>query len=663
MVAQTATAPVTLQIGGINEEVSVSANAEMITTETGMVGHLVDQKRIVDLPLNGRQPQTLLFLAPGTVNETGKYCLVNCQGGVYPGQQDANVGGAGPRSVNFQMDGAGHNDSYVSTNLPFPNPDAVQEFNLQSDNLSAQYGMGAGAVVNIVTRSGTNTIHGDVFEFVRNGDMNARNFFAPKQDTLKRNQYGGSVGGPILKDKLFYFGTYQGTRIRSAAQGSVAFVPTAAERGGNFAGSGITVHDPVTGVPYPNNQIPANLLSAPSQTFLNSIPLPNGPNGQLTYTGASLVQNDDQYMIKLNWIQGKNQVSGSYFWTRFNEPPDINIAKQNIIAADGSGNYVKVQNLALNDTYSYSPSLLFNTWFGWTSQTGGSRSGAPFAFSAAGVNIAAPTPPELVLSVGGFFSVSTNHLGDFSRGDYTIREDVALQRGPQEIHIGGEAVRVSNDLTNTYTMSGQFTFGNSLTGSNVSDFLMGQASRFLQGGGEFKNIAGTLWSLYVQDNIRVTPKLRLEFGPSLGSLLPVHGDQGARRLLSAGKPSRPASRTHRSACCLAAATQTRAVPRKPARKRTGPTSLRDLALLISLDQEERRYYAAVEAFTIRRLARMIRMDWRIRPRSVLDLTTRGAFNLPILTRVSAFRIRFPRSTVPVCRDRTPHSRCRFRFTA
>ena len=268
VVAQTATVPVTLQVGSINEEVSVSANAEMITTETGMVGQLVDQKRIVDLPLNGRQPQTLLFLAPGTVNETGKYCLVNCQGGVYPGQQDANVGGAGPRSVNFQMDGAGHNDSYVSTNLPFPNPDAVQEFNLQSDNLSAQYGMGAGAVVNIVTRSGTNTIHGDVFEFVRNGDMNARNFFAPKQDTLKRNQYGGSVGGPILKDKLFYFGTYQGTRIRSAAQGSVAFVPTAAERVGNFAGSGITVHDPITGVPYLNNQIPANLLSAPSQTFL-----------------------------------------------------------------------------------------------------------------------------------------------------------------------------------------------------------------------------------------------------------------------------------------------------------------------------------------------------------------------------------------------------------
>ena len=102
----------------------------------------------------------------------------------------------------------------------------------------------------MVTKSGTNDIHGDVFEFVRNGDLNARNFFAPTQDTLKRNQYGGAVGGPILKNRLFYFGTYQGTKIRSAAQGNVAFVPTAAERSGDFSGSGMTVKDPVTGMPF-----------------------------------------------------------------------------------------------------------------------------------------------------------------------------------------------------------------------------------------------------------------------------------------------------------------------------------------------------------------------------------------------------------------------------
>lgn len=197
-VNQAVNIPVVLKVGSVSEQITVTGEAPLLDTETATVGQLISNKSIVNLPLNGRQPQALLFLAAGTVNETGKYCLTNCQGGVYPGEQDASVGGAGSRSVNYQMDGGDHNDSYVNTNLPFPNPDAIQEFNVQTDNMSAQYGLGAGAVVNIVTESGTNSIHGKAFEFVRNGDMNAKNYFAPSHDTLKRNQYGVAVGGPIL---------------------------------------------------------------------------------------------------------------------------------------------------------------------------------------------------------------------------------------------------------------------------------------------------------------------------------------------------------------------------------------------------------------------------------------------------------------------------------
>lgn len=526
IVDQPVNIPVKLQIGSVNEQVTVEADAELVNTESGTVGQVIDSKSIVDLPLDGREPQTLLFLSAGTVNETGNYCLVNCQGGVYPGEQDANVNGAGPRGVNYQMDGGGHNDTYLNANLPFPNPDAMQEFNVETDNLSAQYGIGAGAVVNMVTKSGTNDIHGDVFEFVRNGDFNARNFFAPTQDTLKRNQYGGAIGGPILKNKLFYFGTYQGTKIRSAAQGNVAFVPTAAERTGNFAGSGITVSDPLTGIPFANDQIPAARLSAPAQYFLNHMLLPNGPNGQLTFAGANIVQNDDQYLIKMNYVQGKNQLSGSWFWTRFDEPPDTTIGAQNIIAADGNGNQVTVKNLAVNDTYSMSARVLFNSWFSWTSQTGGSLSGAPFGLPAAGIDIAAPTPPEIAMSVNGFFSVNTNHLGTFDRGDYSFREDVTLERGVHEIHLGGEALHVSNNLVNTYNMSGNFTFGGALSGSNLSDFLLGTASNFVQGGGEYKNLDGVLWSLYAQDNIRVSPKLKVEFGVRWDPYFPYTEEKG-----------------------------------------------------------------------------------------------------------------------------------------
>ena len=234
-VDQAASLTVVMQVGQVSEEVTVEANAELVGTRNGTLGQLVDQQRVVELPLNGRMAQSLVFLAAGTVDLGRNGCRICGHGGVYPGEQTAGVNGAGMAQVNYQLDGAGHNDTYLNVNVPFPNPDAVQEFNLQASNFTAEYGNAAGGIVNIVTRSGTNQIRGSVFEFLRDGSLNARNFFAPEKDTLKRNQFGGSAGGPILRDRLFYFGTYQGTRIRSEAAGRVAFVPTAAERAGDFS--------------------------------------------------------------------------------------------------------------------------------------------------------------------------------------------------------------------------------------------------------------------------------------------------------------------------------------------------------------------------------------------------------------------------------------------
>src|SRR5882762_5175563 len=232
------------------------------------------------MPLNGRRPERLVYLAPGTIDLGRNSCQICGQGGVYPGEETAGVNGAGIYQVNFQLDGASHNDTYINASLPFPNPDSVQEFSLQSSNFTAEYGNAGGGIVNIVTRSGTNQIHGSAFEFLRNGALNARNFFAPTQDTLKRNQYGGSVGGPILKDKLFFFGTYQGTRVTTAASGNVTFVPTAAERTGDFSSITRGLIDPVSKQPFPGNQIPASRIDAVSKYFLNSIALPNGAGRQ-----------------------------------------------------------------------------------------------------------------------------------------------------------------------------------------------------------------------------------------------------------------------------------------------------------------------------------------------------------------------------------------------
>ena len=528
-VNQAATQTITLKVGGVSESVTVSADAELVSTRTADSGQLVDQRKITDLPLNGRQAQALIYLAPGTVDTTSRYCGVNCFGGVYPGEQQAAVNGTGPSQVNYQLDGAGHNDTYLNMNLPFPNPDAVQEFTLDSNNMSAQFGNSAGGVVNIVTRSGTNEIHGDLFEFLRNGDLNARNFFAPTHDSLKRNQFGGSVGGPSLGISYFTFGTYQGTRTRSAAQGQIGFVPTAAERSGDFSGllPKTQLSNPVSGAAYPNNQIPVSQISPITQKLLQYIPLPNGPGRQLTYVGPPAKQNDDQYMGKVDYNLGKNQISGRYFDTQFTQNPTP--FTNNILQADSNGNTVHIRNAALNHTFTARPSLLFNTWFGWNSQTGGAVPAALFGWNDLGVKIAVPAgePPESYLSIGGAFTANTGWKGAFDRGDYTIREDVTWIKGAHEVHVGSEFVRLEKHIVNTYRMGGFITFNNNLSGDNLADFMIGRVSNFTQGGGEFSYLTGTRWSSYVQDNWRVNQRLALNLGLRWEPFFPFQ-EQGGR---------------------------------------------------------------------------------------------------------------------------------------
>ena len=434
-VNQLASQSIVLQVGQVSDKITVEANADLVDTRSGTVGQLIDREKIVELPLNGRLAQRLVFLAAGTVDLGRNGCRICGHGGVYPNEQTAGVNGAGMGQVNYQLDGVGHNDTYLNVNVPFPNPDSIQEFNLQANNFTAEYGNAGGGIVNIVTRSGTNQIHGSAFEFLRNGKLNARNFFAPTQDTLKRNQFGASAGGPILRDKLFFFGTYQGTRVSSAASGNITFVPTADERAGNFSSTTRQLIDPVSKQPFPGNQIPPSRIDAVSRFFLNSIPLPNGAGRQLTYLGTKSVSTDDQYMPKVDYSGGKNQLSVRYFYTKFNQPAVVP-PKENLLAANGSGNEVRVQNVGVNHTYTFAPRVLLSSNFGWNQQVGGSRTSSPFGYPDAGVRISSSasselkTPPEIVMSITGAFNVNTNHFGAFDRGDYTWRENLTWIRGP-----------------------------------------------------------------------------------------------------------------------------------------------------------------------------------------------------------------------------------------
>ena len=220
-----------LKIGAVTEQVQVEANAALVETQATGVGNVMETQRIVELPLNGRVATDLIQYTGGAIPQG-----VAGNGG-YPSTQQFVIAGGQAFGVAFWLDGSVYNNPWDLANMPLPFPDALQEFKVETSSLTAQNGVHAGGTVTGVTRSGSNAFHGDSFEFLRNGDLNARNLFAATRDTLKRNQFGGTVGGPVIKNKLFFFFGYQDTITRQdpVANTAATFVPTAAMLQGNFS--------------------------------------------------------------------------------------------------------------------------------------------------------------------------------------------------------------------------------------------------------------------------------------------------------------------------------------------------------------------------------------------------------------------------------------------
>src|SRR5207237_4680356 len=221
---------IVLQVGQTSEQIEVQADAALVESRTTAIGQVVTNQQVAEMPLNGRDPHELIFLA-GMANYPGQGSMNSIRN--YPTVVVSVAGGNGD-GVSYLLDGSIWQDPYNSLSLPLPFPDALQEFKVETSAMPAQFGFHATATVNAVTKSGSNEFHGDLFEFVRNGDLNARDAFATKRDTLKRNQFGGVIGGQIKKDKLFFFGGYQRTSLRSDGIQNTAFIPTQAMATGDF---------------------------------------------------------------------------------------------------------------------------------------------------------------------------------------------------------------------------------------------------------------------------------------------------------------------------------------------------------------------------------------------------------------------------------------------
>src|SRR5262245_27807010 len=319
-VSETARVNARLEVGGRNEDVTVVGEAALVETANATMGIVIDEKKVVELPLNGRNFTQLGTLIPGVVAPPAG--LGGASGDATPGGFGAvtsgfSVNGMRNQSNNFLLDGATNNDTFNTGFVLRPPPDAIQEFKILTHSYNAEYGRNAGSVVNVVTRSGSNRWHGAAWEFNRDDSLQAYNFFAARSQpkpTLKQNQFGASLGGPLRKDKLFAFGYYEGYRNTSGTTQNL-LVPSAEQRAGNFAGA--TILDPRTGQAFPGGIIPSNRLDPIALQLLNDfMPLPNSP-GNRYVVSPDVVDNRDQAGGRLDYRwSDRHQVLARYLWSK-----------------------------------------------------------------------------------------------------------------------------------------------------------------------------------------------------------------------------------------------------------------------------------------------------------------------------------------------------------
>ena len=519
-IGQVVSWPVQLQIATGHTEVSVSGQAVTVDTSQTL-GNVISEKQATDLPLNGRDLTQLGLLQPGVAPMTAG---LGEAGGIARSGQAYAVNGQRPESNNYLLDGASNVDS-VNGGYALRTPvDAVNEFRILTLNAPAEYGDTSGATTSVVTKSGSNYLHGDVYDFFRNDAMDARNFFAAETEPLHRNQYGATVGGPIRKDKDFFFFYYEGQR-NSAGETQAAIVPTAAERTGDFSGltdpstgQPVPLINEFTGQPFPGNQIAPYMQSPIALLAEKLYPLPNigtnvfestqlgsnnynqgglrfdhyfGPSDQFfaRYSTSSLSE-FDPLPIAGAGVPGfpvtdaivTNSITGS--WVHLISPQTVQTVRasvfRNVFLAGQAVNHAPASDLG----FQYQPTLALNQ-------------GVPYLIVSGYASLGNPiTGPQ------------NTYQNDF-QGSYSV----AMTRGRHNLKFGADLTREQINATLGIATNGFFVFAPFPASDSFASFLLGQSVQFFQGGGDFnRGLRKWVAAGYAQDEFRLNSRLTLNFG-------------------------------------------------------------------------------------------------------------------------------------------------------
>jgi len=498
----------TLQVGAVNEKVEVTAEAPLIDTRSSVVGTLVDSRRVLELPINGRNVISLAGLLPGSSQVVAPQTFTGDRSG-----PTISVSGSRGNENLFLFDGSEFNAIFRNTGLNFPPPDALQEVRVLTSSFSAEYGRNAGSVFNVVAKSGTNQIHGAVWEFLRNQDLNARNFFAPGKPQLIQNQFGAAAGGPIVRNKLFVFSSYEGLRIRPASLSASAFPLTAAERQGDFSPSAAAIRNPLTGQPFPNKLIPASRIDPVAAKIFsqNLMPVPNQPGGRFATTSPT-PQNNNNWLTRMDYNLSRHTIDGHYSY---------NMATQNTFAGQipvylPEQNLARSQNAAIGDTFVIRPNLLNELRISYNrfraaiaNESGKDLTDLGGVWPSFGPKI----PPALAIS--GRVTLGNGSTVDSFQTNEALQlsDSINWTRAGHSIKAGFELLRLRY-ITRSFSESeGDFTFAGSITGDVAADFVLGRASTGTVGLPVLE-IASHQYNTYyfVQDDWKIHPRLTLNLG-------------------------------------------------------------------------------------------------------------------------------------------------------
>jgi hypothetical protein len=527
------TVDISMKVGSVNEQVTVEAAAAQVETRSTAIGQVVNNQQVAEMPLNGRDVHELIFLA-GMANYPGAGSMNSIRN--YPTVVVSVAGGNGD-GVSYLLDGSIWQDPYNSLSLPLPFPDALQEFKVETSAVPAQYGFHATATVNAVTKSGTNQYHGDLFEFLRNGDLNANDFFnnasGRPRDTLKRNQFGGVFGGPVKKDKLFFFGAYQRTSLRSDGVQNTAFIPTPAALTGDFTGlaspacnNGVQKNlSPNLG--FVDNRIPQSQLSPVALNIAKTFPAVANQCGRTTY-GLVANQDEDLYVAKVDYqVNEKHSIFGRFMLGNLTQGSTYDGTNPLSISVYGfhdfdyglnlghtwliSNNMVNSFRIAANRTNIAKAPDNYKSWADFGANV------SPLAG-----NIVAITATGAFVLGGGAASPGAQHNGPL----WSIVEDMSWVKGSHQIGFGGAIYQQRLNYFSGVNAVGTATFDGNQTGLLLGDFMVGRPVTFAQGTVYGFYTRQFYDALYVQDNWKITPRLTLNYGVRWEPYLAPYNNRG-----------------------------------------------------------------------------------------------------------------------------------------